>query len=133
MNSGCFVEDQENRDSGVSRYVFSLKLVMEHIETDEDKVWSTRKRSGMYVRVGWIGDILRPEDPGVVRVLKTGDRFILTGRDVSGHTRHNNNSFRARKSPGYLIIITGSEAPNLFVCDKCDKFVWYSTEIGKLW
>lgn len=97
---------------------------MEHMETDKDQVRSARKR----VWVAWIGAIIgfgRPR--GYVYTADWGLTY-LTGMDFLRQTRRNYYSVRAVESPGYFIIITGSEAPTLLVCAIFHKYVFYPKE-----
>lgn len=98
------------------------------MEAYEYKVWYIRKRAEMDACVGWIGDILRFADLGAVRIPNTGGLFLLAEMDVSRQTGYTDFSARAGNSPGYSTIITGSEAPTLFVSNKSHNFIFYPKE-----
>lgn len=58
--------------------------------------------------------------------------FMLTRRDVLRHTEHNDNVLLSGELPCNLMITKGSEAPTLFVCEKCQNFILFLKENLKL-
>lgn len=60
-----------------------------------------------------------------MRIPKTGRSFLLREMDVPLQTGHNYYSTRAGTSPGYFMIITGSEPLTQFVCDSFQKCFLY--------
>lgn len=92
-----------------------------------------KERASMDVWAGRIGVIIWLGDLRTVPITKNGGRFLLTEVDVPRQIGHNEYSVRAGESRGYFMIITGSEEPPLFVCDRSQKDVFYPKERLQTW
>lgn len=61
-------------------------------------------------------------------VLKKGERFLITGKDIPPRIQHNGLVDRRWKNPGYFIIMNGSEECTICVTPGIDNYVSYSAE-----
>lgn len=122
VNSAYFDAEKINKDSGVARKLSSLKLPVEYRVSDEETVWSARERDKIYVGVSSIESILMLKNLKDGHIYKTSGLFLLKERYGARQNGHNDVSVRARESPGYFMIITGSEVLYCFVCDSSRIF-----------
>lgn len=100
---------------GVAWYSDTSKLLMDHMGTDEETVWSAIKCVTLVVWVRWIRGSLWLGDLGAIRIQKTGGLFILTRKDLPQKTGRNDYSIRAGESQRYFMIITESKSPPIFI------------------
>lgn len=59
-------ENEQKRYSGVVLYFYSLKFVMQYMDTDTETVDSERKCSANNILIGWFRDIIMLGDAGLL-------------------------------------------------------------------
>lgn len=121
VNSAYIEEDQVNRTSNVEWKYSTSQLLMEHMKTDEYKVFSAKKRVTMEVWNGFVRAIILLEDIEAVCTQRTGGIFLLI-QAMFCDIPDTMTNLTELGSPWYFIIMTASEKTTLFVCGSSHKF-----------
>lgn len=89
----------EQQDAGRARYGLTPELVMEQVESDENRLRVPRTRADVEVWPNCLAAALNRERNGVLfrSLSKTDGGLMLTERIAEAHTRNNDLFFGAKK------------------------------------
>lgn len=103
---------------------------MEYMENDREHVFAAKRRALLDL---WIEGLIYPlnlQKSGrkPCWLLKTGGRYLRTGKVCKAQIGHNDFTTISGGSPGYFFIMTVKSNTTLCVCEGPYKYVFYSTK-----
>lgn len=105
-----------DEDPRISKYT-SMKILLVDSLGKEEILISSNGCTAMDVWLGWLEISLELEAvfPKIVRLIHTGDSFLLIGVDYPRQTGHSELEHTKEGKPRHFIILTGNEQCKIWV------------------
>lgn len=130
INKDDTAADESDHAQGKARYTSTRTLTSEKME-ERSNVWTARHRAMIDLYVCMVMNMLNVTEDGKFRhrIPDSGGRFLINGRGVESQVGHNDFEPRKGESPGYFVIVSGTESVDLHVSPGSHHFVFSSDEV----